>query len=122
MAKIVDKAKSVVYASVGVNILIVDAIAGRKIGTPDSVNDHVTLAREQATSALTKFRAVGEPRAAKLTEKLPDKVASAISNGCTKAWNRLGIKGPEPSDSTNESADPEPTDSTNKSADPEPTE
>lgn len=116
MAKAVDKAKSVAYASLGVPLLIVDAIAGRKIGTPDRVNDHANSARDHATKSLTKFRAVSEPHAAKLTGKLPDKVASTISSNCKKAWNRMGIDDPAPTE------DPEPTEDPTATDDPKPTE
>ncbi|MCQ3807286.1 MAG: hypothetical protein OXB92_08660 [Acidimicrobiaceae bacterium] len=95
MPEVLEQVKSAAYASVGVNLLVTDAIAGREVPTPDFIEAHATLARKHATKALKEFRAFTEPRAAKLGEQLPSRVAEMISNSSNKAWNFIGIETPE---------------------------
>ena len=95
MPEVLEQAKSVAYASVGVNLLVTDAIAGREVPTPDFIEAHATLARKHATKALKEFRAFTEPRAAKISEQLPSRVAEMIANSSNKAWNFIGIEAPE---------------------------
>lgn len=95
MSEVLEQVKSAAYASVGVNLLVTDAIAGREISTPDFIEEHATLARKHATKALKEFRAFTEPRAAKLSEQLPSRVAEVIIDNRNKAWDFIGIEAPE---------------------------
>ncbi len=95
MSEVLEQVKSAAYASVGVNLLVTDAIAGREVSTPDFIEEHATLARKHATKALKEFRAFTEPRAAKLSEQLPSRVAEVISDNRNKAWDFIGIEAPE---------------------------
>ncbi len=95
MSEVLEQVKSAAYASVGVNLLVTDAIVGREVSTPDFIEEHATLARKHATRALKEFRAFTEPRAAKLSEQLPSRVAEVISDNRNKAWDFIGIEAPE---------------------------
>ncbi len=95
MSEVLEQVKTAAYASVGVNLLVTDAIAGREVPTPDFIEEHATLARKHATKALKEFRAFTEPRAAKLSEQLPSRVAELISDNRNKAWDFIGIEAPE---------------------------
>ena len=95
MSEVLEQVKSAAYASVGVNLLVTDAIVGREVSTPDFIEAHATLARKHATRALKEFRAFTEPRAAKLSEQLPSRVAEVISDNRNKAWDFIGIEAPE---------------------------
>jgi len=95
MSEVLEQVKSAAYASVGVNLLVTDAIAGREVSTPDFIEEHATLARKHATKALKEFRAFTEPRAAKLSEQFPSRVAELISDNRNKVWDFIGIEAPE---------------------------
>ena len=94
MPEVLEQFKSAAYASVGVNLLLTDAIVGREVPTPDFIEEHATLARKHATKALTEFRAFTEPRAAKLSEQLPTRVAEVFTDNRNKAWDFIGIEAP----------------------------
>ncbi len=95
MTAVLDQVKNVAYTSVGVNLLVTDAIVGREVPTPEFVEEHSTLARKQATEALTEFRARTEPRAEKFESRLPEQVATALATNRTKAWDFIGINAPK---------------------------
>ena len=80
MSEVLEQVKSAAYTSVGVNLLVTDAIVGRELPAPEFIEEHATLARKHATKALKDFRAFSEPRAVKLTEQLPSSVAAAITD------------------------------------------
>ena len=94
MSEVLDQVKTAAYASVGVNLLVTDAIVGRELPAPDFIEEHATLARKHATQALTDFRAFTEPHAIRLTEQLPSSVADAITDNRNKAWDFSGIEAP----------------------------
>ena len=94
MSEVLEQVKSAAYASVGVNLLVTDAIVGRELPAPEFIEEHATLARKHATKALKDFRAFSEPRAVKLTEQLPSRVAEAITDNRNKAWDFIGIEAP----------------------------
>jgi len=95
MTAVLDQVKNVAYASVGVNLLVTDAIVGREVTTPAIAEEHTTLARKQATEALTEFRARTEPRAVKFEARFPEQVASVMATRRTKAWDFIGIDAPK---------------------------
>ncbi|MCY3851448.1 MAG: hypothetical protein OXF75_11725 [Acidimicrobiaceae bacterium] len=94
MSEVLEQVKTAAYASVGVNLLVTDAIAGREVPAPDFIEEHATLARKHATNALTDFRAFTEPHAVRLTEQLPSPVAEALTDNRNKAWGFIGIEAP----------------------------
>ena len=94
MTAVLDQVKDAAYTAVGVNLLITDAIVGREVPTPEIDGEHTTLARKQATEALTGFRARTEPRAAEFEGRLPATVADRLATNRAKAWNFIGIDGP----------------------------
>ncbi len=104
MSEVLEQIKTAAYASVGVNLLVTDAIVGREVSTPDFIEEHATLARKHATKALKEFRAFTEPRAAKLGEQLPSRVAEVITDNRNKAWDFIGIEAPEASATATTSA------------------
>ena len=95
MTAVLDQVKDAAYTAVGVNLLITDAIVGREVPTPEFVGEHTTLARKQATEALTEFRARTEPRATEFEGRLPATVADRLATNRAKAWNFIGIDGPK---------------------------
>lgn len=103
MDKLLHHLKSAAYTSVGVNLLITDAIVGREVPTPDFLEDYATKARSHATSALTDCRAYTEPRTHKLSQRFSDKTASKINCGYKKAWDFVGIKSPHEDQETGSS-------------------
>ena len=94
MSEVLEQVKSAAYASVGVNLLVTDAIVGRELPAPEFIEEHTALARKHATKALKNFRAFSEPRAIRLTEQLPSSVAEAITDNRNKAWDFIGIEAP----------------------------
>ncbi|MCQ3814677.1 MAG: hypothetical protein KTU85_09730 [Acidimicrobiia bacterium] len=95
MSKLLTHIKSAAYASVGVNLLVTEAIVKRKVPTPDFLTEHATLAREEATKTLSGVRAFTEPRTHKLTERLSERTAEKINGGCNRAWDFIGINNPD---------------------------
>ncbi|MDE0066383.1 MAG: hypothetical protein OXN44_05860 [Acidimicrobiaceae bacterium] len=94
MSEVLEQVKSAAYASVGVNLLVTDAIVGREVPAPDFIEEHATLARKHATKALTDFRALTEPHAIRLTGQLPSSVAEKLTDNRNKAWEFIGIEAP----------------------------
>ncbi len=103
MDKLLHHLKSAAYTSVGVNLLITDAIVGREVPTPDFLEDHATKARSHATTALTDCRAYTEPRTHKLSQRFSDKTADKINCGINKTWDFIGIKSPHKNQETSHS-------------------
>lgn len=95
MTAVLDQVKNVAYASVGVNILVTDAIVGHEITTPDFAEEHTALARKQATEALTDLRARTEPQVQKFEARFPEQVATVMESNRTKAWDFIGISAPK---------------------------
>ena len=94
MSTVIEQVKNAAYAGVGVNLLVTDAIVGREISAPKAVAEHASIARTQATEALTDLRGRTEPLAAKVTERLPEPVGDAIQTGRKAAWDFIGIEAP----------------------------
>ena len=95
MSTVIEQVKNAAYTSVGVNLLVTDAIVGREVNTPKAVAEHASLARTQATEALTDLRGRTEPVATKVAERLPEPVGDAIQTGRKAAWNFIGIEAPK---------------------------
>ena len=95
MSTVIEQVKNAAYTSVGVNLLVTDAIVGREVTTPKAVAEHASLARTQATQALTELRGRTEPVATKVAERLPEPVGDAIQTGRKAAWNFIGIEAPK---------------------------
>ncbi len=98
MSEVLEQVKSAAYASVGVNLLVTDAIIGREVPAPDFIEEHAKLARKHATKALKDFRAFTEPHAVRLGEQLPSRVAEVVIDNRHKAWDFIGIEAPEAAD------------------------
>ena len=96
MPAVIEQAKNAAYTSVGINLLVTDALVGREVSTPEFVAEHAETARTQATETLTAVRGRTEPFAAKVTERLPEPVADAIQTGRRAAWDFIGIEAPAP--------------------------
>ena len=52
MSEVLEQVKSAAYTSVGVNLLVTDAIVGRELPAPEFIEEHAALARKHATKAL----------------------------------------------------------------------
>ena len=96
MPAVIEQAKKAAYTSVGINLLVTDAIVGREVPAPKQFAEHATTARTEATEALTEFRGRTEPLAAKVAERLPEQVADAMQTGRNAAWSFIGIDAPKP--------------------------
>ena len=96
MPAVIDQAKSAAYTSVGINLLVTDAIVGREVPAPKQFAEHAATARKEATEALTDLRGRTEPLAAKVAERLPEQVADAMQTGRNAAWGFIGIDAPKP--------------------------
>ena len=96
MSTVIEQVKNAAYASVGVNLLVTDAVVGREVSAPEFAAEHASIARTQATEALTDLRGRTEPLAATLTERLPEPVGDAIQTGRKAAWDFIGIDAPAP--------------------------
>lgn len=95
MPAVLEQVKNAAYTSVGVNLLVTDAIVGREVPAPKQFADHAATARTQATQALTDFRSRTEPLAGKVAARLPEPVADAMQTGRNAAWNFIGIEAPK---------------------------
>ena len=105
MSTVIEQVKNAAYAGVGVNLLVTDAIVGREISAPKAVAEHASIARTQATEALTDLRGRTEPLAAKVTERLPEPVGDAIQTGRKAAWDFIGIDAPKAKKAAKKAAD-----------------
>lgn len=92
--QVLEHVKAAAYASIGVNLLVTDAIVGREVPTPDFIEEHATLARKNATKALKEFRACTDPRADELSERLPPRVAEVFNESRARVWDFIGIDSP----------------------------
>ena len=80
MPAVLDRLKSTVYTSVGINLLIADAIVGREVATPKFATDGDITARQQATDALTGFRSRTAPTTEKLIGKLRTRFPTPLAS------------------------------------------
>ena len=48
MSTVIEQVKNAAYASVGVNLLVTDAIVGRELATPEVVAEHALEQHEEA--------------------------------------------------------------------------
>jgi hypothetical protein len=121
MPAVLDQMKDVAYTSVGVNLLVGDAVATEvrknseellerlgepgervqkfldenEISTPDFVEEYATKARSAATESLTDLRGRMAPRTDKLVERLPERVGEAVLTGRKQMWDFIGIDAPK---------------------------
>jgi hypothetical protein len=95
MTEVLDQAKTVAYTTVGVNLLVTDAIVGRKVPAPEFAEEHAVKARKEGKKALKKLRARTEPRAVEFEARFPDPVAERMADGRTRAWDWVGIAAPK---------------------------
>lgn len=96
MPAVIEQAKNAAYTSVGINLLLTDAVVGREIATPKQFADRASTARTQATDALTDLRSRTEPVVAKITGRLPEQIGDAVQTGRNAVWNFIGIDAPAP--------------------------
>ena len=95
MTAVMDQVKDAAYATVGVNLLVTDAIVGREVPAPEFAVEHTAIARKQATEALTEFRARTEPRVVEFEGRFPEQVADVMASNRVKAWEFIGIAAPK---------------------------
>ena len=95
MPAVLDQVKDAAYTSVGVNLLVTDAIVGREVPSPEFLEEHAALARKHATEALTDFRARTDEPMAKFAEQLPEQMGEFVSTNRTRAWDWIGIDAPK---------------------------
>lgn len=95
MTAVLDQVKDAAYATVGVPLLVSDAIVGNEIPSPDFIGEHTTIARKQATEALTTLRARTEPQAVEFEGRFPEQVAERLASNRTRAWSFVGIDAPK---------------------------
>lgn len=95
MTAVLDQVKSVAYTSVGVNLVVTDAVVGRTVPTPEFAEPHAKQARKQGKKALKEFRARTEPRAVEFESRLPEQVGDRLASGRVKAWDFIGISAPK---------------------------
>lgn len=100
MPAVIEQAKNAAYTSVGINLLVTDALVGREISAPKQLAEQAAAARSQAAATLTDFRGRTEPLAAKVAERLPEQVADAMQTGRNAAWTFIGIDAPKPATAT----------------------
>lgn len=96
MPTVIDQVKSAAYTSVGINLLLTDAVVGREIATPKQFADRASTARTQATDALTDLRSRTEPVVAKIADRLPEQIGDAVQTGRNAVWSFIGIDAPAP--------------------------
>ncbi|MGA0239069.1 MAG: hypothetical protein ACO3PD_11785 [Acidimicrobiales bacterium] len=94
MPTVIDQVKSAAYTSVGLNLLLTDAVVGREVATPKQFADRASIARTQAADALTDLRGRTEPVVAKITDRLPEQIGDAVQTGRNAVWNFIGIEAP----------------------------
>jgi len=117
MTAVLDQVKNVAYTSVGVNLIISDAVASSireqrpefaerleeragklfssvKINVPDFVEEQAEIARKHGADALIKLHEDNEARAAKLEERLPVRVGEVINERRQAAWEFLNVEAP----------------------------
>ena len=118
MSTVVDQVKDFTYTSVGVNLVVADAVTAEvrkqrthafdrlgsmgeranellddiELETPESLEPHAKKARKQGKAALKDFRAWADPRAVKLEDRLPEPVAERVVSGRKQTWDFLGVK------------------------------
>ena len=95
MTAVLDQAKSAAYTTVGVNLVVTDALVGRTVPTPEFAQTHAKQARKQGKKALKDLRARTEPRAIELEGRLPEPVGERLATGRVKAWDFIGISAPK---------------------------
>ena len=95
MTAVLDQVKDATYTTVGVNLLITDAIVGHELSAPEFIEEHTSLARKHATEALTGFRARTEPLAAEFEGRFPEQVSGRLAANRVRAWDFIGIVAPK---------------------------
>ena len=121
MTAVLDQMKDVAYTSVGVNLLVTDAVVdnvrknrtdflGRlgetgervekflddnQLDAPEFLDEYTTKARKVATESLTDLRARMAPRTDELVERLPERMGEALNTSRGQVWDFLGIKAPK---------------------------
>ena len=95
MTDVLDQATTAAYTTVGVGLLVTDAIVGRKVPTPEFAQEHVTKARKEGKKALKKLRARTEPQAIEFEAQFPDEMAERMATGRVKAWDWIGVAAPK---------------------------
>ena len=121
MPAVLDQMKDVAYTSVGVNLLVGDAVvsevrknreellerlgepgermqkffADNEVSTPEFLEDYTTKARSVATESLTDLRVRLAPRTDQLVERLPERFGEVVQNNRNQVWDFLGIDAPK---------------------------
>ena len=121
MPAVLDQMKDAAYTSVGVNLLVSDAVvsnvrknreeflgrlgepgervhkflAANEISAPEFLEDHASKARAKATESLTELRGRLSPRTDELVERLPERVGEIVTTRRDQVWDFLGIDAPK---------------------------
>lgn len=121
MPAVLDQMKDTAYTTVGVNLLVTDAVVdnvrknrsemlGRlgdtgervekflednEFTAPEFLEEHAAKAREAATETLTDLRARLAPRTDELVDRLPERVGEAVNSSREQMWGFIGIKAPK---------------------------
>ena len=96
MSTVINQVKAAALTGAGINLLVTDAIIGRKVPAPKFAEAYVASAREQGNEALNGFRGRIEAPTLKAIGRFPEPIADAMITGRTAAWDRLGIDAPTP--------------------------
>lgn len=96
MTTVINRVKTAAYTSVGINLLLTDAVVGREVAAPKQFAERASTARTQATDALTDLRSRTEPATTKIAERLPEQLADAMQTGRNAVWSFIGIDAPKP--------------------------
>jgi len=117
MTAVLDQVKNVAYTSVGVNLIISDAVANTireqrpeiaerleeqaeklfssvNISVPGFVEEQAEIARKHGADALIKLHEGNVTRAAKLEERLPARVGEVMNERRQAAWEFLNVEAP----------------------------
>ena len=121
MTTVLDQMEQAAYTTVGVPLLVGDAVVaearkGRdelfdrmgdradrlekffqdnELTTPEFLEEYTTKAREVATESLTDLRARLAPTTDRFVEQLPDNVGEVVLTSRNDFWDFLGIAAPK---------------------------
>ncbi len=117
MTAAIDQVKNVAYTSLGVNLIVSDAVVNSireqrpelterleqraeklfssvNINMPDFVEEQAEIARKHGADALIKFHETNDVRASKLEERLPARAGEVFSDRRQAAWEFLNVEVP----------------------------
>ena len=121
MTTVLDQMEQAAYTTVGVPLLVGDAVVAEarknrdelfdrmgdrgdrlekffqdnELTAPEFLEEYTTKARKVATESLTDFRARLAPTTDRLVEQLPDNVGEVVITSRNDFWDFLGIEAPK---------------------------